>query len=241
MRLSVIIPAYNEAGRIGPTLTRMDAYLSHLGMTYEIVVVDDGSTDTTCEIVLEMAGAIPAMRLIENGVNRGKGFSVKTGFLNSSGEFVLFSDADLSTPIGELERFLPEMDNGADIVIGSRAVRGADIVRRQPLHRMLMGKTFNKIVRLFTMHGISDTQCGFKLFRRSTCEVLFRLQRVERFAFDAELLFLAKKRGLKIREMPVRWINSPESKVGLVRDSSRMLADIIRVRLDYLKGRYPGL
>lgn len=241
LQLSVIIPAYNEAGRIGPTLTRIDAFLAGLGISYEIVVVDDGSTDKTRKIVREMAGPIPALRLMENGVNRGKGYSVRNGFLDSAGEYVLFSDADLSTPIEELEKFLPEMDRDADIVIGSRAVRGADIVKRQPIHRMLMGKTFNKIVQVLTVRGISDTQCGFKLFRRSTCEAVFRMQRVDRFAFDAELLFLARKRGLVIRELPVRWINSPESKVDIVRDSSRMLADIISVRLDYLTGKYPGL
>lgn len=238
IELSVIIPAYNEADRIGPTLESVDRYLSLSGKTYEIAVVDDGSADSTCDVVLRAGKMMPRVRLIKNGANRGKGYSVRNGFFGTSGEFALFSDADLSTPIEELEKFLGEAGAGADIVIGSRAMRGADIIRRQPLYRMLMGKTFNKLVRLIAVRGISDTQCGFKLFRRSSCEEIFRAQRVERFAFDVELLFLAARKGLRVREVPVRWINSPMSRVRAVRDSARMLMDIIKVRLDYIKGAY---
>ncbi|HEX9861047.1 MAG TPA: glycosyltransferase family 2 protein, partial [Nitrospirota bacterium] len=135
-------------------------------------------------------------------------------------------------------KFMPEVDAGADIVFGSRSMRGSDIIKRQPFYRMLMGKTFNKLVRLLTVRGISDTQCGFKLFRRDTCAWLFRAQKVERFAFDVELLFLAHKKGLVVKEVPVRWINSPQSKVHVVRDSSRMLLDILKVRWWYLTGGY---
>jgi len=241
VKLSVVIPAYDEAARIGPTLTRINEYLSGLGQDYEIVVVDDGSGDTTRDIVLDAAAHMPALRLIGNGANRGKGYSVKNGFLNTDGGLVLFSDADLSTPIEELGRFLPEIDRGADIVIGSRALDESDIIKKQPFYRMMMGKTFNKIVRLLTVRGISDTQCGFKLFKRETCDGIFRAQRVERFAFDVELLFLAHRKGLKVVEMPVRWINSPLSKVHIVRDSSRMLMDVIRVRLGALSGGYGRL
>lgn len=240
LRLSVIIPSYNEAGRIGPTVERVGRCLADLRLSYEIVVVDDGSTDGTGDAVREAAGGVPGLRLVGLGVNRGKGYAVREGFMRSGGEFVLLSDADLSTPIGELERFLPEMERGADIVIGSRSAGGARIIRRQPLYRMLMGKAFNKVVWLLAVRGLSDTQCGFKLFRRKTCEDLFRMQRVERFAFDAELLFLARKRGLAIRELPVRWTDSPGSKVRIFRDSSRMLLDVIRVRLGYVAGKYPG-
>ncbi len=236
--LSVIIPAYNEAKRISATLESVEHYLRGTGMNYEVVVVDDGSDDSTREAVSEAGRRMTRLMLIENGVNRGKGFSVRNGFLNSSGKFALFSDADLSTPIEELERFMEEAASGADIVIGSRAARGADIIKRQPLYRMLMGKTFNKIVRALAVRGISDTQCGFKLFRRSSCEDIFREQRIERFAFDVELLFLAAKKGLDVREVPVRWTNSPMSKVNAVRDSARMLLDIIKVRIDYMKGLY---
>jgi dolichyl-phosphate beta-glucosyltransferase len=239
-KLSVIIPAYNEAGRIAPTIARVHEYLSARGHDFELVVVDDGSTDGTREVVLESARSMPGLRLITNGVNRGKGFSVRHGFLESTGEYVLFSDADLSTPIEELESFLPEMDNGADIVIGSRSLAGSRIIKRQPIYRVLMGKTFNKLVRALTVRGIVDTQCGFKLFRRSTCAELFRAQKVERFAFDVELLFLAARKGLTIRELPVKWINSPFSKVNMLRDSARMLLDIIRIRLNYMAGRYAG-
>ncbi len=240
-KLSVIIPAFDESGRIGPTLGRIHEYLEGMGIGYEILVVDDGSRDRTREVVREVAIGIPGLRLIENGTNRGKGFSVRRGFLNATGELALFSDADLSTPIEELERFLPEVDKGADIVIGSRALRDSDIIKRQPFYRIVMGKTFNKIVRMLTVRGIVDTQCGFKLFKKASCGPLFKAQRVERFAFDVELLFLADKKGLKIKELPVKWINSPLSKVHVVRDSSRMLVDVIGIRLRYLAGSYDGI
>jgi len=236
--LSVVIPAYNEEARVGPTIGEVARFLSTQEMTYEIVVVDDGSNDSTCDVVLEAARGLQNVRLVKNGANRGKGFSVKNGFINTGGELVLMSDADLSTPIEELTKLLAEARAGADIVIGSRAMKGSRIIVRQPVYRMLMGKTFNKLVRLLTVQGISDTQCGFKLFRRSSCERLFGAQRIEGFAFDVELLFLADRMGLVVREVPVRWINSPMSRVSAVRDSARMLADIIRLRLDYIMGRY---
>ena len=236
--ISIIIPAYNEEARIGPTLDRIGEYINSSGMDYEIIVVDDGSTDNTRAVVSESARRICGLRLVENRVNRGKGFSVKNGFLNSSGRLVLFSDADLSTPIEELEKFLPEVESGANIVIGSRSLKGSNIIKRQPFYRVLMGKTFNKLVRLLTVSGLVDTQCGFKLFRRGTCEPIFKAQRVERFAFDVELLFLAQKKGLRIAELPVRWINSPQSKVHPVMDSLRMALDLLRIRLNYLIGKY---
>lgn len=235
---SIIIPAYNEEARIGPTLERIGEYMRSSGMDYEIIVVDDGSTDDTRAVVSDAARRISGLRLVEDRVNRGKGFSVKNGFLNSSGRLVLFTDADLSTPIEELERFLPEAERGADIVIGSRSLKGSNIIKRQPFYRVLMGKTFNKLVRLLTVSGLVDTQCGFKLFRRDTCEPIFRAQRVERFAFDVEILFLAQKKGLKISELPVKWINSPQSKVHPVRDSLRMAFDLLQIRMNYFVGKY---
>lgn len=236
--ISIIIPAYNEEARIGPTLERIDEYMRSAGVDYEMIVVDDGSTDNTPSVVSDAARRMEGLRLVDNRVNRGKGFSVKNGFLNSSGRLVLFSDADLSTPIEELERFLPEIERGADIVIGSRSLKESNIIKRQPFYRVLMGKTFNKLVRLLTVSGLVDTQCGFKLFRRDSCEPLFKAQRVERFAFDVELLFLAQKKGLQIAELPVKWINSPQSKVHPVRDSLRMASDLLRIRMNYLIGRY---
>jgi len=238
--ISVVIPSYNEEARLGPTLDEIGRYLSSNGIDHEIIVVDDGSTDGTVDVVRDAAVNNPSVNLVANGSNRGKGYSVRNGFINSSGKFVLFSDADLSTPIQELDRFMNEMDGGADIVIGSRAMRESDIVKRQPVYRMLMGKTFNKLVRVLTVRGINDTQCGFKLFRRESCERLFEVQRIERFAFDVELLFLASKKGLDIREVPVRWINSPDSKVHVVKDSSRMLLDILKLRWGYITGAYNG-
>lgn len=238
VELSVIIPAFDEEARIVPTVARIHEYLAASGMTFEVVVVDDGSRDRTCEVVRKAALSLPHLRLVENGVNRGKGWSVKNGVAHTSGALILFSDADLSTPVEELEKMLPMLETGADIVIGSRAMRESDIIKRQPIYRMLMGKTFNKLVRVLAVRGISDTQCGFKLFRRDTCGWLFDAQKVERFAFDVELLFLASKCGMNIREVPVRWINSPMSRVHIVRDSSRMLWDIIGIRLGYITGGY---
>jgi len=239
-KLSVIIPAFNEAACIEYTLKRIYEYLSGKGMDFEVLVVDDGSGDSTREIVLKAAESMPLIRLIKNGVNRGKGYSVKNGFLESAGGLVLFSDADLSTPIEELGRFLGEAGKGADIVIGSRALKESKIIRRQPIYRIIMGKTFNVLVRLLTVQGIADTQCGFKLFHRETCRQIFLAQRVERFAFDVEILFLAKRKGLIISELPVHWVNSPLSKVHLVRDSARMLLDIFMVRWWYLLRYYHG-
>jgi len=238
--ISVVIPAYNEENRLAPTIDNIGEYLRSEGYGYEIIVVDDGSSDATVELAKQAASMDPAVRIVENGANRGKGFSVKNGFMHATGRLVLFSDADLSTPIEELGRLKETMDAGADIVIGSRAMRDSDIIKRQPLYRMLMGKTFNKLVRILTVRGIKDTQCGFKLFRKDTCKGLFEVQRIERFAFDVELLFLASRKGLTVREIPVRWINSPQSKVNVVRDSARMLLDIIRLRWDYLRGAYSG-
>ena len=238
VKLSVVIPAYNEAQRIGPSIERINGYLSARGIAFEVVVVDDGSTDATREVVAEAMRSRPSVRLVENGTNRGKGFSLRNGFLNSSGELVLFCDADLSTPIEEVDPFIAEVERGADIVIGSRALRDSRIIKRQPFYRMLMGKTFNKFVWLLLVRGIADTQCGFKLLKRETCERLFGKLRLDGFAFDVELIFIARKYGLKVVELPVMWINSPESKVHAVKDSTKMLIDLLKVKADDLSGRY---
>ena len=238
MALSVVIPAYDEALRIGPTLVRINGYLKGRGAPFEIIVVDDGSRDNTKEVVANAMRTMPSIRLVENGINRGKGYSLRNGFLNSRGGLVLFCDADLSTPIEEVEPFIAEVGRGMDIVIGSRALSGSHIVKRQPLYRMLMGKTFNKFVRLFLIDGIADTQCGFKLLRRDTCGMIVSRLTVERFAYDVELLFLARKYGLRVAELPVMWMNSPDSKVHAVRDSANMFLDLMRVAWDNISGKY---
>ncbi|MGA2193285.1 MAG: dolichyl-phosphate beta-glucosyltransferase [Nitrospirota bacterium] len=237
IELSVVIPAYNEENRILPTIKKIHEYLKTKKVEFELLVVDDGSTDRTVEIARGATAFLPSLSVMENGVNRGKGYSVRNGFLNTRGKFVLFSDADLSTPIEELDKFLAEAERGADVVIGSRAMSCSHILRRQPLHRVLMGKAFNRLVRAFAVKGISDTQCGFKLLRRSACEGIIRAQRIDGFAYDVELLFLASRNRLRTKEVPVTWANSPASKVRVLEDSFKMFLDVIRIRWRDAAGR----
>jgi dolichyl-phosphate beta-glucosyltransferase len=228
--LSIVIPAYNEALRIGRTLDRIDEYLKGYGPSYEIIVVDDGSNDDTAGVVRKAAEKHPAIVLVQNGRNRGKGHSVKQGVLSSRGRFVLMSDADLSTPIEEIGKLFKALEEGYDIAIGSRSVSGSEILKKQAWHRQLMGKTFNKIVRIIAVSGFRDTQCGFKLFTGDAARIVFDRQRIEGFAFDVETLYLAKKMGLRIREVPVVWVNSPDSRVSIFRDPLKMLRDILKIR-----------
>lgn len=228
--LSVIIPAYNEESRIGPTLKWMSGFLKDKFRDIEIVVVDDGSSDNTKSVVEGMAAELGDIRLISYPVNHGKGYAVRRGMLECRGELVLFSDADMSTPVEELEKLLPPLREGFDIAIGSRGLRDSDVRLRQPWYRQSMGKTFNLMVRLLTVGGIRDTQCGFKLFKGEVARNLFRKAFVDGFAFDVEVLFLAVKTGYTIKEVPVRWFNSPGSKVRLFRDSFRMFAELLRIR-----------
>ena len=242
VRLSVVIPAYNEEERLGPTLGRILDYLSGCGYPFEIIVVDDGSTDGTAAVARRVSETHRSVRLVPNETNRGKGDSVRRGGEEARGEYILFSDADLSTPIEELRRlFPPLLEEGCDIAIGSRAARGSDVRVHQPWYRELMGKIFNKIVRLVAVRGLRDTQCGFKLFRGAVARELFAAQRVEGFSFDVETLYLARKAGRRIAEVPVTWYNSPRSRVSIVGDPARMFLDVLRIRLDDLRGRYrPG-
>lgn len=236
----MVIPAYNEAERIGETLKKIHEYLLTRDYRYEIIVVDDGSTDGTRLVVRKTAQEIPFVRLLENGVNRGKGYSVRAGVLHSQGEIVLFSDADLSTPIQEVDKLADWLGMGYDIAIGSRALPGAEILVRQPRHRQFMGKVFNRLVQLLTVSGIRDTQCGFKIFKKAVAKVLFEKQTVWGFSFDVEILFLASKSGYRIKEVPVKWIDSRDSRVGIVKDSLTMLTDLLRIRTRYLTGQYRG-
>jgi dolichyl-phosphate beta-glucosyltransferase len=239
VRLSVVIPAFNEEERLGRTLARVFEYLSGQPGTFEVIVVDDGSTDGTVDAARRAAGGRGDLRVVLNGRNRGKGFSVRRGVEESRGEFVLFSDADLSTPIEDVEKlFLPLLEGGYDIAIGSRSIRGSDVRVHQPWYRELMGKVFNKIVRLFTLRGFKDTQCGFKLFRADVAREVFSRQRIERFSFDVEALYLARKGGRRIAEVPVTWYNSPRSRVSIVGDPLRMFLDVLRIRLYDLEGCY---
>lgn len=226
--LSIVIPAYNEERRLGPTLDRIADYCAGRGLAHEILVVDDGSTDRTSELV-ETHGA-PGLRLLRQPANRGKGAALKAGVTASAGERVLVTDADLSAPIGELERLEPRLAGGADVVIGSRAAPGARLDRRQPIYRELMGKTFNRIIRLLGVRGLSDTQCGFKLFTGAAARDLFPRLTVDGFAYDVELVWLARRRGYRVEEVGVAWSDSGESRVHALRDSAAMLRDVIRMR-----------
>jgi len=211
----------------------------------EILVVDDGSRDDTAEIVEGIAAAAPggaSLRLLRNGANRGKGYSLKHGFLLASGTYVLLSDADFSTPIEELPRLLGPVASGAcDIAIGSRGLAQSQVALRQPIWRQTMGRIFNRIVRLLTGLPFRDTQCGFKLMRREAAAPLFRAARVERFAYDVEILVLARKAGLGVREVPVLWRDAPGSKVHAFKDSLLMLRDVLWVLWRERRGAYDRL
>lgn len=235
--VSIVIPAFHEAIRIGESIRRIEGFLKQVPWTAEVIVVDDGSTDETAAIVSRMM--LPGLRLIRNETNHGKGYSVKAGVLAAKGEYVLFTDADLSAPIEEMTKLLAAAQNqGADVVIGSRALDRSFIERHQSRTREFSGILFNKMVRLFLGLRIHDTQCGFKLFRRQKIRPVFEKMTVNGFAFDPELLFLASRAGLKILEIPVRWSHAEGSKIRLVRDSIRMLTDLIRIRSNQLRGRY---
>lgn len=226
--LSIIIPAYNEDKRIKKTLEKILNYLSIISYTWEIILVDDGSTDRTSDNSREI---IKDTRLIviKNPVNMGKGYSVKKGILASKGEIVLFLDADLSTPIEEMDKMLLWIEKGYDIVIGSRALPDSIIELPQAWYRQSMGKIFNLLIRAFVLKGFKDTQCGFKCFKREAAMRIFELQRLSGFAFDVEILLIARKFGFNIKEVPVRWINSPESKVHIIKGSLSMLMELFKI------------
>lgn len=226
--LSVIIPMYNEQERIGITLQLIIIFLKTKSYSWEIILVDDGSTDRSIAIAKKLLNNLPS-KILRNDRNRGKGYSVKNGMLNASGNFLLFSDADLSTPIEEIDGFLEKLQH-YDIVIGSRALRESKIEKRQSFCREMMGKIFNKIARLLTFRDINDSQCGFKCFRRQTARDLFSKQKLEGFSFDVEILYLAQKSKYRILEKPVRWHHVDQSRVKLFSDSIKMFVDIIRIR-----------
>jgi dolichyl-phosphate beta-glucosyltransferase len=229
--MSIVIPAFNEEKRIKGSLAESCAYMSDSGMDYEIIIVDDGSSDGTSRIVESMATDFPQVRLVRYKKNRGKGYALRTGVLVTKGDFVLVMDADLSTPMEELGKLMPYLaDGGFEIAIGSRALALSDIIRKQPWWRRGMGNMFNKIVRTLVIGGFSDTQCGFKLFAGDVARNLFGEAKIDRFAYDVEILARARKTGCRIKEVPIRWINSPESKVDPLKDSLQMLGDLVRIR-----------
>jgi len=228
--LTIVIPAYNEALRIGPSLERVRDYLATKAFRAEVIVVDDGSTDGTYSLLSTIASGWSTLRILHNDGNRGKGYSVRRGVLHANGKVVLFTDADLSAPIEEADKLIGAMDNGADAIIGSRALQRELIGIHQPWFRECAGICFNLLVRLFTGLRMRDTQCGLKLFRRSSTRWAFESQRVEGFGFDPEILFLIGRSGGKIVEVPVRWDNSAGSKVRFLQDSALMFWELVALR-----------
>ncbi len=238
--LSVVIPAYNEERRLPRTLDSIFAYLQARPYRAEVLVVDDGSSDRTAEIVNAYREKHSELRLVSNQANRGKGYSVRHGMLEARGEIALFSDADLSTPIEEAEKLLAALrDGGYDAAIGSRALNRSLIEVHQSAIREQAGIFFNRLVRWIMGMEFSDTQCGFKAFRTERARIIFEQQRIERFGFDPEILFLAKRRGLRVAEVPVRWSHDAGTKVNVVGDGIRMFADLLLIRWNALRGRYP--
>jgi dolichyl-phosphate beta-glucosyltransferase len=229
---TLILPAYNEAGRIEECVRRVSEWTrgSPGGMAWEVILIDDGSSDDTARRARECAKSEGlALSVLTYGENRGKGAAIKTGVLASAGDPVLVSDVDLSTPLSEWDKLAVKLPTHP-IAIGSRALQQDLVRKRQAFYRVLLGRAGNRLIQLLAVPGIRDTQCGFKLFRGDVARELFREARIERFAWDVEILYLARKRGLAIAEVPVLWFNSPESKVRLVRDAVQTLFDVVRIR-----------
>lgn len=236
-RLTVVIPAFNEEVRLGPTLDRIRAYLESQDYDWSVTVVSDGSTDATPAIAQAKSEADPRFTVIHYLPNRGKGAAVRVGMLAAHSDYVLISDADLATPIEEIERLWPAMQEGYDIAIGSRPLRDSQLEIRQPLYRELLGRAFNAAVQTLAIRGIADTQCGFKLFTHDSAQAIFRRCQLDGFSFDFEALMIARDLGYRIAEIPIRWRHQEGSKVRILRDGSRMLVDLVRLRLAGKRGR----
>lgn len=236
--LSVIIPAYNEERRLPATLESVHAFLSSWGKSFETVVVDDGSTDGTTEVVQEFAKHHDGIRLLSYSPNQGKGHAVRTGMLAAAGELLLLNDADGSSPIEELVRLEAAISAGSDVAIGSRAKPDPERQVKALLHRKYIGNTFNLIVQSLLLPGIYDTQCGFKMFRTEVAQDLFSVSRLNGYAFDVELLYIAKRRGYKVSEIAIDWANVEGSKVNVLTDSPRMLIDVMRITFGAWFGLY---
>jgi glycosyltransferase involved in cell wall biosynthesis len=238
MQYSIILPAFNEGERIAAGLEKALAFVRGQGWNAEILVVDDGSTDTTGSIVRNMMERAPELRLLENPGNRGKGYSVRRGMLNARGEILLFSDADFSSPVEESLKLIAAIEQGADFAMGSRWLLAETQTKRQPLLRQFVGRAYNILLRLLLGLPYKDTQCGFKACTRRAAEIIFTRQQIERWGFDPELLYLARKFDLKIAEISVAWANDNRSKVNPIADGLKMFLEMLAIRLNDLRGRY---
>ena len=237
-KYSIVIPAFNERARIPATLRSVVDCVRTRGWSAEVIVVNDGSSDETAQLVSEFSEHAPEVRLIENPRNCGKGYSVRSGILHALGEVVMFTDADLSSPIEEAERLFAAIAHGADIAIGSRWLASSRQTHRQPLYRQFFGRCFNALTRMVMNLPFADTQCGFKAFTRSAAQTVFQLQTIERWGFDPEILFIALKRGYHIQEVPVSWAHDARSRISYLRDGLQMLKELAIVRWNALLGRY---
>jgi dolichyl-phosphate beta-glucosyltransferase len=238
LALSVVIPAYNEADRLPATLRDLGAFLDGDPRPAEVIVVDDGSTDETSNVVRRVEAADSRFRLIRLPQNRGKGFAVRTGIVNSSGRLVLFADADGATPFTELSRLEHHLASGSRIAIGSRAIRDHATRVEARIYRRVAGRLFHAVVRLYAIRGFNDTQCGFKLFDAEAAHDLFSRMRMSGYSFDVEVLLMAQRAGYRVAEVPVNWIHQPGSKVRVVRDGLRMAIDVLRIRANAARRLY---
>src|SRR5215469_16036834 len=237
-QLSIVIPAYNEGGRIEDALKSVTSCIAEQGWNAEVLVVDDGSTDQTAQIVQRWMEHYSYLKLIQNPGNRGKGYSVRNGLLQAAGEIVMFTDADLSAPMEEAERLFAAIADGADVAIGSRWLDRTRQTIHQPLYRQFFGRCFNWITRRVMGLPFKDTQCGFKAFKRDAAQVIFRLQTIERWGFDPEILFIARKLKYTVQEVPVTWGHDERSRISYLKDGMKMLEDMARIRANSLAGRY---
>jgi glycosyltransferase involved in cell wall biosynthesis len=237
-QLSIVIPAYNESARIEATLASVLECVETRHWDAEILVVDDGSTDNTAAIVQKWMARNPHLHLVKNPGNRGKGYSVRNGLLQAAGNIVMFTDADLSAPIEEAELLIEAIDAGADVAIGSRWLDKQKQTVYQPLYRRFFGRCFNWVTRKVIGLPFKDTQCGFKAFRRDTAQTIFRLQTIERWGFDPEILFIARKLKYTIVEVPVTWGHDERSRISYLKDGMKMLEEMGQIRTNSLRGRY---
>jgi dolichyl-phosphate beta-glucosyltransferase len=235
---SLIFPAFNESKRLAPTLDTVLSYVSQQHWKAEIIVVDDGSTDGTADIVREYIRHNPIVRLVQNDGNRGKGYSVRNGMLNAHGDVLLFSDADLSSPISEAPKLLSALEGGADFAIGSRWLNSATQTQRQSPIRQLFGRVYNLLLRAVLGLPYRDTQCGFKALTRQAARLIFSAQKIERWGFDPELLFLAKLYKLRVAEVPVEWAHAGNSKINPLTDGFKMFGELLSIRWNGISGKY---
>ncbi len=237
-QLSIVVPAFNESARIEATLERVMSCVTERGWDAEVLVVDDGSSDATPEIVERWMESHPRLHLVQNPGNRGKGYSVRNGLLQAAGDIVMFTDADLSAPMEEAERLIASINDGADVAIGSRWLDRTRQTIHQPLYRRFFSRCFNWVTRAVMGLPFKDTQCGFKAFKREAAQVIFRLQTIERWGFDPEILFIARKLRYVIHEVPVTWGHDERSRMSYLKDGMKMLEEMAIIRGNSVAGRY---